>query len=186
MNRVLTNVEFFTFENEVWFRAGTGDVSKLKECDHDLINAMMELISSFYPKAYTALCSEYKNCALNLSYYRFRIVSRFIRCNFGAIDNIPDITSDLHCNFEHIACPLRGECRYEDVICCPKFDHKLSPSEMRVMALIYDGCNEDEIGDRLKLSPLTVHTHVRNAYARLGIHSRGEFIKYAAQNKIFS
>lgn len=54
------------------------------------------------------------------------------------------------------------------------------------MALVYDGLSEAEIGDRLRLSPLTIHTHVRNAYSRLGLHSKAEFVKYAAKNNLFS
>ena len=57
---------------------------------------------------------------------------------------------------------------------------------MRVMALVYKGLTEEEIGDRLRLSPRTVHTHVRNAYSRLGIRSKAEFVKYASINHIFS
>lgn len=54
------------------------------------------------------------------------------------------------------------------------------------MSLVYDGLTEEEIGDRLRLSPLTIHTHVRNAYSRLGIHSKAEFVKYATQNRLFT
>lgn len=186
MSRVLTNTEFFAYEQEVWLREADGSMRRLRETDYDFIDKMAEHISTFYPKAYAALCSEYKGCAANPSYYRFRIVVRFIRCNFSVLDSIPDIGSDLHCTFEHINCPLRGECRYDHVICRPEFDHQLSPAEKRVMALVYDGLTEEEIGDRLRLSPHTIHTHVRNAYSRLGIHSKAEFIKYSTQNNLFS
>lgn len=186
MNRVLTNMEFFTYEQEVWLREADGSTRVIRETDYDLVSVLVEYISTFFPKAYTALCSEYRGCAANPSYYRFRIVVRFIRCNFSALDSIPDIGSDKHCTFEHINCPLRGECRYDHVICRPEFDNQLSSAEQRVMALVYDGLTEEAIGDRLRLSPLTVHTHVRNAYSRLGLHSKAEFIKYAAQNHLFS
>lgn len=186
MNRVLTNCEFFTYEKEVWLREADGTMRVLKENDYATVEKLVEFISTFYPKAYAALCSEYKGCAPNPSYYRYRIVVRFIRCNFAALDNIPDIGSDLRCTFEHVNCPLRGECRFDHVVCRPEFDHQMSPAEKRVMALVYEGLTEDEIGERLRLSPLTVHTHVRNAYSRLGIHSKAEFVKYATQRNLFS
>ena len=186
MNIVLSKTEFFTFEHEVWVRKADGSMSVLRETDYNLVAQLAEYISTFYPKAYAALLSEYKGCAANLPYYRFRIVIRFIRCNFSVLDNIPDIGDDLHCTFEHVNCPLRGECRLEHTVCRPEFAHQLSPAEKRVMALVYDGFTEEEIGGRLRLSPFTVHTHVRNAYSRLGIHSKAEFIKYAAQNNLFS
>lgn len=186
MNIVLTNAEFFTLENEVWIRTADGSMKALRETDYDIVNELADRISTFYPKAFEAMSTEYKGCALNRSYFLFRIVCRFIRCNFAALDSIPDIGSDHLCNFEYINCPLRGECKYDHIICRPEFDHQLSPAEKRVMALVYEGLTEEEIGERLRLSPLTIHTHVRNAYARLGIHSKGEFIKYAAQHHLFT
>lgn len=186
MNRLLTNIEFFVYEQEVWLRESDNSTHQLRETDYDLVDKLVSHISTFYPKAYSALCAEYKGCSANPSYYRFRIAVRFIRCNFSALDSIPDIDSDLHCAFEHINCPLRGECRYDHIICRPEFANQLSPAEKRVMALVYDGHTEEEIGERLRLSPLTIHTHVRNAYSRIGIHSKAEFVKYAAQNHLFS
>ena len=186
MKRVLSNLEFFIYEQEVWLRNAEGSMKQFCESDYELINDMYEYISTFYPKAHAALRDEYKGCSGNPSYFRFRIVVRFIRCNFSVLDSIPYIGVDLNCTFEHINCPLRGECRYDHVICRPEFDHQLSPAEKRVMSLVYDGLTEEEIGDRLRLSPLTIHTHVRNAYSRLGIHSKAEFVKYATQNRLFT
>lgn len=186
MSRVLINTEFFTYEAEVWLREADGSMRKLLETDYDFISSMVEQISTFYPEAYAALCAEYAGCAPNQPYFRYRIVCRFVRCNFPALDNVPDIDANLKCTFEHVNCPLRGECKYDHKICRPQFDHRLSAAEKRVLALVYEGLTEETIGDRLKLSPLTVHTHVRNAYARLGIHSKAEFMKYATQHSLFS
>lgn len=185
MRSVLTNTEYFAFEGEVWLREADGSMRVLRETDYEFINAFEEHIATFYPKAHDALKSEYIGCAPNPSCYRYRMVVRFIRCNFGVLDNIPDIGADLHCTFEHINCPLRGECRYDHIICRPEFDHRLSCAEKRVMVLVYEGLTEDAIAERLRLSPLTIHTHVRNAYARLGLHSKAEFMKYAAQHGLF-
>ena len=109
-----------------------------------------------------------------------------MRCNFSQLDSTPDIDGDMHSTFEYIQCPLREECKHENVICRPEFDHRLSPAETRVMRLVYEGMNESEIADKLCLSQHTVHTHVHNAYSRLGLHSKSEFIKYASTNGIFA
>lgn len=186
MQRVLTNIEFYSYEQEIWIRKSDGAMEILRETNYVFVEKLVMYISTFYPKAYAALCLEYKGCSANPSYYRFRIVVRFIRCNFSALDNIPDIDSNLHCSFEPINCPLRGECRYDHIICCPEFDHQLSPAEIRVLELVYEGLTEEEIADCLRLSPLTIHTHVRNAYSRLGLHSKAEFIKYATLNHLFA
>lgn len=186
MNEVLKNIEFFTYGEEVWVREADGATHALRETDFDFISKLTEFISTFYPKAYEALCLEYKSCAINQPYYRFRIVCRFIRCNFAVLDTIPDIDSESRCTFEHINCPLRGECRHDRVICHPEFDHKLRPSELRVLELVYMGEPETNIALQLCLSGHTVRTHIRNALARLGLHSKAEFNKYASQHNLFS
>ncbi len=186
MSMLLTNIEFFTYGNEVLVRTADGSVRPLEPADYDLINEMCEYLGTFYPQAYAALCEEYKQSSLNQPYYRFRIVSRFVRCNFGALDDVPDISQEMHCRFEYVPCPLRGECRLDRIVCRPEFNHQISPAEMQVLALVYAGKTEEAIAERLCLSPHTVHTHVRNAYARLGLHSKGDFIRYASSNNLFS
>lgn len=186
MSRLLTNTEFFTYGNEVMVRTADGSVRTLTPTDYDLISAMCDYLTTFYPKAYAALCEQYKQSALNQPYFRYRIVSRFVRCNFGGLDDIPDISPSMHCNFEYVPCPLRGECPLDQIVCHPEFNHQLSAAELQVLRLVYEGLTEDVIGDRLCLSPHTIHTHVRNAYARLDIHSKAEFIRYAADNNLFS
>ena len=186
MSRLLINTEFFTYDNEVMIRTADGTVRTLAPTDYDLVGSMCEYIATFYPKAYSALCEEYKQSALNQSYFRFRIVSRFVRCNFGGLDDVPDISSSMRCNFEYVPCPLRGECHLDQIVCHPEFDHRISQAEMQVLRLVYEGLTETEIGERLRLSPHTIHTHVRNAYARLDLHSKAEFVRYAADNNLFS
>lgn len=82
---------------------------------------------------------------------------RFAKCNFGNLDStVEDINNNGKVNFEHVQCPLRGECKYEDIICNPQFNSSLSDAEMRVMKLVYDGKSNDDIADSLYLSPHTV------------------------------
>lgn len=185
MNKPFTIIEFFSYENEVWFRKD-GCISCITESDADIVDHLIDLISTFYPKAYSALGEVYKGCAMNKRYYFFRIVSRFIRCNFAQLDNIPDISDNCQCKFEFVPCPIRGECKLEYVVCRPEFDHKLSAAELPVMHLWFDGKSPDEIAEQLYLSPHTVNNHIRHAYERTGVHSRSEFIKYAVQNNLFS
>lgn len=186
MSSVLTNIEFFAFRNEVWIRDANGLMRVLKVSDLHLINDMVEQISTFYPKAYAALKSIYVSSSRHPLYFRFRIVRRFIRCNFSVLDNVPDIDSDLHYTFEPINCPLAGECEFEHIICHPEFEHGLTNAEKRVLALVYKGKTESAIADHLHISPLTVHTHVHNVYSRLGIHSKSEFVKFATKHNLFS
>ena len=178
--------EFFTFEDEVWFRLPNGLSDRLTENHLEIITSMLNRIEKFYPQAYSALCKEYERCKRNLPFFRYRIVSRFCRCNFGNIDNVPDVDTFGRFNFEHVACPLRGECRFEHIICHPAFDHRISDAEMRVLRLWYMGKKKEDIAEELYLSIHTVNNHIRNAFVRLGIHEKTEFIKYAEANNLFT
>ncbi len=177
--------EFYTFEDELWYRLEDGTTEKLIESSTHVINDMIERIESFYPKAYSALCKEYDRCKANLRLYRFKIVQRFCKCNFGNIDNIADVDPSGRFNLESVPCPLRGECRYEGVICRPEFDSRLTNGELRVLKLWYDGYTCEEIAEKLYLSYHTVCNHIRRAMSRLGLHDKAEFFRYAQQHKIF-
>ena len=181
----LNNIEFFTYEGEVWYRNEINEVKLLRESDTQIVTELIEFISTFYPKAYEALCQEYKGCVLNKTYHRFRMAIRFIRCNLSKLDNIPDFKDDCHCNFEYVQCPLRGECKFENIICRPEFDHKLSSAELPALRLWAAGDTIEEIAEQLHLSPHTINNHIRHAYQRLNIHSKSEFVKYASQNNLF-
>jgi two-component system, NarL family, response regulator DegU len=50
----------------------------------------------------------------------------------------------------------------------------LSPREMEVMELISHSMTNEEIADKLFLSPKTVKTHIRNIFAKAGIRNRVE------------
>lgn len=179
----MERMEFYNFEDEVWYKGEDGNVGKLTD-DSKVVPVMIERIEQFYPKAYSALCEEYSKCKLNLKYYRFKIVNRFCKCNFGNIDNVPDFKNGVF-NFERVPCPLRGECRLEGVVCSPEFENKLSQAELRVMRLISQSKTPEEIADELYLSVYTVRNHLRNIYSRLGIHTRQELMSYIHNNNMF-
>lgn len=82
------SIEFFIFNDELWYRSEGKSPCRLKEQDYEFVTLIANLIEKFYPKAYIALASEYAKSKANLPLFRYRIVSRFCRCNFGNIDNI--------------------------------------------------------------------------------------------------
>ena len=181
MNRLLTSCEIFVANHRVCLLTVEG----LSFLPDELIERLAAEIEADFPEAYNALAKHYADSRPNLSYYMRRIVTRFLKCNFSPIDNKPDIHNGSFCNFEFVPCPIRGECPHEGVVCGPQFKPSLRRAEIKVMQKWYEGLNEDEIAALLCLSPYTIHNHIRNAYARLGVHSRSEFVKYAVAHNIF-
>jgi LuxR family maltose regulon positive regulatory protein len=57
----------------------------------------------------------------------------------------------------------------------------LSHSELRVLRYLPSNLSAPEIGNELILSPHTVKTHMRNIYAKLGVHRRAEAVERARE-----
>jgi DNA-binding CsgD family transcriptional regulator len=181
----IRSIEFFSFEDEVWYRAADGTQKKLSESD-PVVRGVFDYLSEFHPEALSALEEKYARFSPNIVHYRYRVARRFCKCNFGAIDHVPDVCSEGRMHFEHISCPLRGECPLEGIVCHPKFNSKISTAEMRVLELVHKHVRCDEIAERLCLSLHTLKNHKRNAYNRIGVQNTAEFIAYANAHNLFN
>jgi DNA-binding CsgD family transcriptional regulator len=60
----------------------------------------------------------------------------------------------------------------------------LTGSELAVVRLVVDGMTNRETAEHLFLSPHTVNSHVRHAFVKLGINSRRELAKAAAEHDV--
>ncbi len=60
----------------------------------------------------------------------------------------------------------------------------LTVREREVLALLAEGANNTEIGERLNISPKTVARHRENIMSKLNLHSRTELVKYAIRKGI--
>lgn len=58
----------------------------------------------------------------------------------------------------------------------------LSPRELEIAELVASGLSNPQIGRRLSVSGRTVDTHVQNIKLKLGLHSRVELAKWAAEH----
>jgi two-component system response regulator NreC len=58
----------------------------------------------------------------------------------------------------------------------------LTNREREILRLIAEGYSNQEIAERLVLSPSTVQTHRANIMSKLQLHSRTELVKYAIQH----
>lgn len=179
-------IEFYTTpEGEVTMRPLGEAERQLKESDREFIQTFMEILREFYPDALDALMDIYSKSEANKNYRDYLVVRRFIKCNFGLYDNMIDVDAHWNFNFEFVGCPLRGECKYDKVVCSPKFDSKLSCRELEVMRMLFKGVCDSEIADKLFISLNTVNNHRKNSFKKLGVHSMPEFMRYAMTNNLF-
>lgn len=175
------NIEFFGDAlGGVMIRDEQG-VRTYTTSERALTSELFRMIEEEYPKAFAALSDIYSKSAANLPYFQFLIVHRFIRCNFSRLDRKLDINGEGLFAFEECDCPLAGECRTWRVVCNPERSTRLTDRQREVMDLYCEGKSIDEIADRLFLSPETVRTTKRNAFAKVGAHDIREFISLTKQ-----
>ncbi len=180
-------VEFYTTpEGEVTLRKVGCAECQLQESDTEFIQAMLSTIREYYPQAYEALMDIYSKSLPNKSYRDFLAVRRFIKCNFGVYDNELDVDGNGNFHFEFVSCPLRGECKFDKILCQPKFNSTLSDRQLEIMQLCYEGVSDADIAEKLFISINTVANHRKASFRKLGVHSMAEFNRYAAINNIFN
>ena len=166
---MLKNIEFYnTPDGQVCCKPLNEPMFILRENDITIIADILTMIQELYPSAFAALSGLYSRSERNKTYYHFRMVHRFIRCNLGEYDALAmDVNPNGHFRFEDVRCPLRGECPFEYIICKPTLDTKLSEREQQVANLLGEGFTAEEIGQELHISPHTVKRHIANIKARL-------------------
>lgn len=183
---MITPIEFYTTpEGEVTLRPMGQAERQLTEHDTGFIQDMLTQIAEFYPTAHKALMEIYSKSAANKQYRDYLAVRRFIKCNFGVYDNQIDVDANGTFNFEFVSCPLRGECKWDGVLCQPKFNSQLSSRQLEVMQMCYNGERDEDIAEKLFISLNTIQNHRKAVYKKLGVHNMREFMKYAADNNIF-
>jgi len=62
--------------------------------------------------------------------------------------------------------------------------HDLTTREVEVLQLLAAGLTSVQIAEQLVISLLTVNTHVRSIYSKLGINSRSAATRYAIEHKL--
>lgn len=172
----LANIEFFTDPHGNVMVSDESGVRTYRQEDARLTSQLFERIEDEYPEAFKALSELYRKSRPNAPFFKFRVVHRFVRCNFGAYDRRVDVNADGRFLLEEVACPLRCECMYAGVICDAKFNTCLTERQREVMQLYVEGYDEREIAEQLYISPETVKTTKRNAFRKAGVHSLAEFI----------
>ena len=149
------------------------------------IQSMLEYMRTFYTEAFNALCETYSAKEPNRLNYEYWIVWRFIRCNMGSYDLLShDIDHTGMLQFEEVKCPLRGECKLENICCRPQFNSGLTHRETEVLRLIVNHLQAVDIADKLHLSIHTVNNHRRNIQIKTNTRSIGELVDYWHTNNL--
>lgn len=183
---ILSNTEFYTTpEGSVMVKPIGQPVYELKENCRDFISAMLAIIRERYPKAHTALMKLYSSSSMNRTWYEYKVVHRFIRCNFGDYNQgVIDISHNGTFQFEEVGCPLRDECTLEGIVCKPEFDTHLTDREIDVFRLYAKNLQTEQIAEELHISPCTVNRHRENIKAKIRAGNVSEMVAYWYANHL--
>ena len=66
----------------------------------------------------------------------------------------------------------------------PTYPNDLTAREVEVLQLLATGLTSAQIAEQLIISLLTVNTHVRSIYSKLGVTSRSAATRYAIEHKL--
>ncbi len=62
-------------------------------------------------------------------------------------------------------------------------ESNLTPRELEILTSLVDGLSYKLIADKLFLSPLTVHSHIKHIYEKLHVHSKAEAVSKALKGR---
>ncbi len=177
MTPEFSNIEFFSdAQGGVMLRDDNG-VRTFREEETELTAWLFRIIEEDYPEAFRALSEHYAKSRPNARYFMYRVVHRFLRCNFSRLDRKLDIDEFGRFQFEEIDCPLAGECSGWNVICHPKRETKLTARQREVMKLACAGKTNQEIAEMLYIAVDTVATTRKNALRRVGARDLADFMR---------
>ena len=100
-----------------------------------------------------------------------------VRCLFANLDGIPDFTNNGVLTPEYVDCPNRGKCKWEGIGCLARMPCRFGLSEREQEIADLADLTNDQIADRLYLSPFTVSTHLQNIQRKVGVRNKKQLIK---------
>jgi DNA-binding CsgD family transcriptional regulator len=187
MNEVeLLNIEFYQEPSgEVIVRRERGDRFILNQSQRDFIVPMKVLLQSDYAAAYKGCEDMNSKSRINKTFFDFLNVRQFLKCNFNQYDNVFDIDASGNFHFEYINCPLRGTCKYENIICNPKFTNRLTDSDITIIRMIVNQkMTADQIALALCRSINTINTRRKIILKKTGCKNIAQLVAYCYEHKI--
>lgn len=181
---MLERIEFYTCpDGSINVKESGKPLYPYEQDCRQLTEELIVLIRDLYPGAFSALSKLYEASERNRSLYEYRIVHRFIRCNFGEYDSLTfDVGNAGTFNFEEIRCPLRGECVFEGAICKPRLRTALTERELEVARLLSEGLGRAEVAEELGISAYTVNRHIAKIKARMHFRHTSQIVARFSQN----
>lgn len=176
----LMNIEMYQEPGgEILIKPFNKQLFLLEEKRRDFIVPMKIMIQNDYPLAWKA-CQEWnKKSRHNITLFDFLNVKRFCKCNFQKYDNQADIDSYGVMHFEFTECPLRGDCRYENIICNPEFNNKLTKSDKDILRMIViQGLTSDQIALQLGRSVNTINNRRKTIQRKTGCNTIAKLVAY--------
>ena len=80
--------------------------------------------------------------------------------------------------------PAAGQALVQTTTQAPKIGHDLTEREREVLAELVEGLSNQQIAERLVISPATVKFHISSIRSKLGASSRTEVVILAMQHKL--
>ena len=148
---ILNFFEFFvTPDGFVYYKKPGEEAKRLTKFNTDIVDELHNVIKTRFPESYAALAKLYRRNT-------FKMVERFIRCNFGEHDLLTqDIEHDI-LHFEEVRCPLRGM--------CDEFD-----------------LTQDEVAERLGKNAHTVKVQLMRIKVKCGVSHCRDIIRVLRLN----
>ena len=157
---------------------GVPIVKEFTEQEHELTDFVASLIERQYPSAYKALEIEYRASMPNKRFFKFLIVHRFIRCNFGKFDGLTyDIEGEV-LHIEDIACPLKwkNDCPLKGIVCRPR-PFGLTKREAEIAKMASTGNTYEEISEELGISHSTIKNILQKIKEKLHLSTSKDITK---------
>lgn len=173
---ILKSLEFFvTPDGFVYYKKPGEESRRLTKFNTDIVDELHDVIKTRFPEGYAALAKLYRRNT-------FKMVERFVRCNFGEHDLLTqDIEHDI-LHFEEVRCPLRGMCEFERIICRPKTMVNLSKCEREIADLYLEGLTFTQIAERLGKNAHTVKVQLMRIKVKCGVSHCRDIIRVLRLN----
>ncbi len=182
----LINIEFYQEpKGGIMVQLQDRELFLLEESRREFIVPMKQMIQNDYPDAWRACEDWNKPYRHNILKYDFLNVRRFCKCNFPKFDGILDIDAAGCMHFEFTDCPMRGECKYENLLCSPVFSHTLTKSDVQLLKLIAaEQLTAEEIALQLGRSVSTINNRRKVLQKKTSCNTISKLVAYCYTHRL--